>query len=552
MKKLLRTIFGSAALLAACAVPVLTACSDSDEGGNDDENENIVSLNPPVYEAFSAKYDITDSSSPYESIELGAAGDYLVTMRRAAANTHSAANARRTPLLAGRAAATRAVAYENLIYGTYTRQPDGSFRLEGFGTLTIASDETQQATALSITPDGGTTMTFAATEAATVADDELTSALCRTWKMVRMNERGYDSYDGEYNETYTPQDNPDAAAEMMLSKAGTFLITYGDGSIEAGIWKWENQQERQIRYSWDNVWYNGEDEGVVTLTFTAAGLTTYEYYKDYETGEWFEQTAELVEKNPASAGGDDDGEDIPVTTVAPADRVFHGQYVDQVDDHGLDKFTYQDGFLTQVQGLDGDRYRIDFEYLYLAPAQANAAPDVRYRATRPDGTVAYQYDVWLNVMGFAQRVEATHYDDDGTVQFTFAAECHYDNAGHLIHMYEGREGRDHELTWTDGDLTRVDIKSESGNTWYNTFEYGSERNADNLMFFYEMYDMDIEELKYLYWAGLLGISPEHLLTRSIDDDGDLDDYLWEADGLSRRNPDIAEPWQRIVGFTLAQ
>ena len=32
MKKLLRTIFGSAALLAACAVPVLTACSDSDEG----------------------------------------------------------------------------------------------------------------------------------------------------------------------------------------------------------------------------------------------------------------------------------------------------------------------------------------------------------------------------------------------------------------------------------------------------------------------------------------------------------------------------------------
>ena len=120
-------------------------------------------------------------------------------------------------------------------------------------------------------------------------------------------------------------------------------------------------------------------------------------------------------------------------------------------------------------------------------------------------------------------------------------------------MYEGREERDYELTWENGDPTRVDIGSHnSGDRWYNTFVYGSERNADNLMFFYEVYDMDIEELKYLYWAGLLGTSPEHLLTRSIDDDGDLDDYLWEADGLSRRNPDIAEPWQRIVGFTLAQ
>lgn len=214
----MRTIFGSAALLAACAVPVLTACSDSDEGGNDDENENIVSLNPPVYEAFSAKYDITDSSSPYESIELCASGDYLVTKRASAASTHSAADTRRMPLLNARTATNRAVAYENLIYGTYTRQPDGSFRLEGFGTLTLVSDGNQEVTGLSITPEGGTAMTFSAEKAATVADDELTNALCRTWKVTRVHEKGYDSYDGSYDETYTPQDSPGVPAEMVLPR----------------------------------------------------------------------------------------------------------------------------------------------------------------------------------------------------------------------------------------------------------------------------------------------------------------------------------------------
>lgn len=61
------------ALLTVLSVSCFLSCSGDDE--------EVVNMNPPQYESVSGKYEITDSSSPYASIELGASGDYIVIKR---------------------------------------------------------------------------------------------------------------------------------------------------------------------------------------------------------------------------------------------------------------------------------------------------------------------------------------------------------------------------------------------------------------------------------------------------------------------------------------
>lgn len=522
------------ALLTVLSVPCFLSCSGDDE--------EVVNMNSPQYESVSGKYEITDSSSPYASIELGASGDYIVIKR---GSGYTVSSLEKESLFSRKAPAGRAVTYDNVIYGTYTQIDGETFNLEGFGVIQLKSSDGQGITEITIKPDGGNEMTFAVEKAETMGDDDLTNALCRTWKVLRVHEAGYDSYDGEYDETYTPDEHYGAISEVMFSKSGTFLSFYNDNEIEAHFWKWENRGERQIRYSWDNVWNNDDEEGNITVSFSSDNrLTIHEYYKDYESGEWYESTVELVEKNPSSSGEDEGDITVP-TDKTPVERVFTGKLVDVVDDHGTDKFVYENGFLTQVLAADGDE--ITFEYNYLNPDKSVSDPDVRYTKKRADGSVSYVYDVWLNELGFAKRINS--YDGDGS--FDFESTCEYDEEGHLVFMYEGREDREYKLTWTDGDLVHVDRLNHNHTT---DFTYSEMPNVNNLMFFYDIYDMDLEELKYLYWAGLLGVSPKHLVASSyIHSDGydhPYEEYKWEDDKiLSRHSSD--EDWTEEIHFTFA-
>ena len=522
-------------------VPCFLSCSDGDDG-----DDTVIDVNPPRYESVSGKYEITDASSPYASIELGSSGDYVVIKR---SGGYAASSLRKENLFSRKAPASRAVTYDNVVYGTYTQIDNETFDLEGFGVIKLKSNGGQGITSISITPDGGSEMTFTAEKSETMGNDDLTSALCRTWKVTRIHERGYDSYDGEYDETYSPDDYDDVISEVMFSKSGTFLSFYNDNEIEAHFWKWENQGKRQIRYSWDNVWYNDDDEGIITVNFLSGKrMTIYEYYKDYETGEWYESTVELIEKNPSEGYEDDDDVTIP-TDKTPVERVFTGKLVNEVDDHGLDKFVYENGFLTKVLSDEDGGYTITFEYNYLKPGKQSSDPDVRYTKTHADGSVSYVYDVWLNGLGFAKRIDSRHYDEYG--DFDFQSTCDYDPEGHLVYMYEGREEREYSLTWTDGDLVSVDRLKQNHTT---DFTYSETPNTNNLMFFYDIYDMDLEELKYLYWAGLLGVSPKHLIASAyIHSDGydhPYEEYKWEADKVSYRY-DSESPWTEVISFSFA-
>lgn len=267
---------------------------------------------------------------------------------------------------------------------------------------------------------------------------------------------------------------------------------------------------------------------------------------NYETDEWSETTVELTEKTPSGNGGDEGEANVPADTP-PVGRVFTGKLVDEVDDHGLDKFVYENGFLTRVLSGEGEEYEITFEYNYLDPEKSASEPDVRYTQRFSDGRVNYVYEVWLDESGFAGRVDSRHYEDNGELDFSFQSTCGYDKEGHLVYLSEGREEREYSLVWEDGDLVHVEIQGSHARS--TDFIYAETPNSNNLMFFYDVYDMDIEELKCLYWAGLLGRSPRHLATMS-DSYDENHRFRWEAGKVSYRR-DNEEVWSEAVRFSFA-
>lgn len=257
--------------------PCLFSCSDDDNNGP--------VMTAPQYESVSGKYEITASGSPYESIELGASGDYIVTSK---GYSSYAATAKQSFIFYKNMPETRATTRGNLTYGTYTQVSDGTFDLEGFGTIQLKKGDNEEIASIVIAANGETTE-YTTKKAETMGDDNKTNALCRTWKVVSTHDKGYDSYEGEYDLTFTPADDPESLSEIMFSKAGTFLQTFSDGDMEVYNWSWKNKNKGIIQAGG---FVDGE--GSFTVSFSDNKLYLYEEYRDGD--EWEEITVELTEK----------------------------------------------------------------------------------------------------------------------------------------------------------------------------------------------------------------------------------------------------------------
>ena len=289
----LKSLFGII-LGMLLTMPFLTACGDDES----------IDLGTPKYESISGKYTINNPSSPYKSIELGAGGDYIVTLNNGYntnLSTKVTLNKETYGIFRQPKTQSRATNYNGIIYGQYTENSDGTLNLEGFGTIEIEYGTGEEVKGFNLTPTNGGPVTLDVTKEETMSDDELTNALCRTWKIekVRMIEQG----DGEsYDITLTPQDWEQFEGEIevfpkevLFSKSGTYMIYYADQSIGISSWKWKNQSAGTIYYSWDNEWY---DDEFATLSFSGNQLIISETYEENdELGYYkFETYTYLVEK----------------------------------------------------------------------------------------------------------------------------------------------------------------------------------------------------------------------------------------------------------------
>ena len=158
----------------------------------------------------------------------------------------------------------------------------------GFGTIQLKAGDNGEIESIAISVDGATTE-YTTEKAETMGDDNKTNSLCRTWRVVKTHDKGYDPYEGDYDITFTPADDPESLAEIMFSKSGTFLQTYSDGDMEAFSWSWKDKGKGVIQAGG---FVDGE--GSFTVTFSDGKLYMHESYKAGDS--WEEITVELEEK----------------------------------------------------------------------------------------------------------------------------------------------------------------------------------------------------------------------------------------------------------------
>lgn len=267
--------------LLAMAVAMMFTATCFTACGSDDDGEGIgnIDLPTPQYEQVSGKYEITQAGSPYESIELGASGNYVVTRSYGGYSLAPKAEGRTRMALLAKRGTTRSTEYDGIIYGTFTSLGGGKYDLEGFGTIKLEYSG-DNVTGIEVTTNS-TTTNYAAEKAPTMSNDDITNALCRTWKIERIRDVYYDKETGKTDDITVTPDNPgeegyDMPVEVLWSKSGTYLVSYLDGSIGLAEWKWRDRSKGTMYYAWDGYW-TGD---YCTITFDGNRAVIHDKWED--------------------------------------------------------------------------------------------------------------------------------------------------------------------------------------------------------------------------------------------------------------------------------
>jgi hypothetical protein len=142
---------------------------------------------------------------------------------------------------------SRAVTQQVYVYtGKYTIS-DSKITLEGFGVIEVKSFSDEAFIFSLKLADSNESYNFQAIKQEnTIASSSRTNLLCRYWKVVKVSDSDFED---------------DIGKGVLFSKAGTYLVTFNDGTSGLAEWKWKNTEQTILQYSWDQ-W---EDYGEVQI-----------------------------------------------------------------------------------------------------------------------------------------------------------------------------------------------------------------------------------------------------------------------------------------------
>jgi len=212
-------------LVAIFVLTFIVAC-------NKDDNDPKGNLEKTT---ISAKW-IVSNSSEYSSFEFNESGNYIVVKNTTTKSTNG----------------------QIFLFGTYEITDNKTIVLSDFGTLTLSEiDENSIDFSIKLTSNPNNEITINASKQEEMESTARTDLLCRTWEMVTIN--------GE------PVVGTEMELTVLFSKAGTYFVSYPDND-EGGLaqWKWKNEAETQLLYSWDEVpvWEDADHVEIPELTST--------------------------------------------------------------------------------------------------------------------------------------------------------------------------------------------------------------------------------------------------------------------------------------------
>lgn len=232
-----------------------------------------------------------------------------------------------------------------------------------------------------------------------------------------------------------------------------------------------------------------------------------------------------------------------VTVVKPSE-VFKGGLPKSAA--GMSISQNKEGLVISIIGEDGEK--AVFEY-FFAEMKADATKDrAKITVTDDEGDVT-ELNLQLNSNGYVEYCNSIdHAGTSDASEFTW--EMKYDADGHLIEMRRSEgSGELTKITYKDGDAVKTSTSYMGGgdmngdgvldgnDEWedgaiidYTTGEIATPiDNKGCLMMFDELLDVDMDEMIYAYYGGMLGKATKHLplAMRDADDTSvELSNYKW--------------------------
>lgn len=221
---------------------------------------------------------------------------------------------------------------------------------------------------------------------------------------------------------------------------------------------------------------------------------------------------------------DDNNAEVPTNNnlIKPGD-VFTGKRIKQLDNSTM--IYNSDGFLTEITSSEEC-----VKFIYQSANRASGAHvkmTISYPQYPQDGEM--YIDMTIGTNGFVESAIETYSNNHDTDIWQFG----YNSEGQLNYMK--RSEGDIEITnitYIDGNITKVNMLSETdtANKLDANISYSSTpiENKGCIMLFDETFGIDMDEMKYAYWAGLLGKATKHLPTAYAEGD-EHRSFTWKTD-----------------------
>ncbi len=198
--------------------------------------------------AISAKW-VVENAAEFESFEFNESGNYIIVKN----STDKA---------------SKSTGYETILFGTYEVINEASIYLSDFGTITTSEINNNSIIfSITLTNNPESKIIITANKHKEIGSSTSTNMLCKTWEMVTENGENVASTDMELT--------------IMYSKAGTYFVLFEhlDKEEKGGLaqWKWYNDEETKVLYSWDEEpnWEEEEHIEITELTSTKLKITQH-------------------------------------------------------------------------------------------------------------------------------------------------------------------------------------------------------------------------------------------------------------------------------------
>ena len=199
-------------LTFAIILIVVGACKKDDKEELPPEPDPVTITKSTV----SAKWEV-EGDSDYNTFEFNESGTYVVV----------------------KTSPDKDITEDIILFGTYTIDGDQMI-LSNFGRILVKSISDEKITfAIKLEGESGFGDTLAANKSDELPASTNTHLLCRTWRLVTLND---DTVTGTESELL-----------MVFYQSGTYVVTYIENNELGGLaeWKWRDTEENVMCYSWD-------------------------------------------------------------------------------------------------------------------------------------------------------------------------------------------------------------------------------------------------------------------------------------------------------------